>query len=246
MSGRPRRRRGLLLLSLSLACGGLAASEVGRKVGDVEARVGAPVPVVVARQDLVAGKEIDPKSLDSLLRVSEVPEKFAPPDGFTDPGEAAGLVPAVPLARGSFLTAAHFAASRDAPGAGGGPLRPGERIVELAVAGGGALSSLGPGSRVDVLVSTEPRTGSGSTFVALEGIELLGLSAVPGGGSYEPPAGAEAAAGAATALATLRITPRQAVYLTAAQNFAREVRLLPRPSGDRGRTGRFGVSAAGL
>jgi pilus assembly protein CpaB len=34
-------------------------------------------------------------------------------------------------------------------------------------------------------------------------------------------------------VATLRVTVRQAVYLTAAQNFAQEVRLLPRPAGDR-------------
>ena len=42
------------------------------------------------------------------------------------------------------------------------------------------------------------------------------------------------------------MTLRQAVYLTAAQNFAREVRLLPRPPGDRSRAGRAAVSAGGL
>ena len=246
MSAGLRRRRGLLLLSLSLACGGLAASEVARKVGEVEARVGRPVPVLVAREGLPAGKEIEPKMIDRLLRVSDVPERFAPPDGLADPGEAAGLVPAVPVAAGSFLTAGHFAASRDAAGAGGSLLRPGERAVEVAVAGGEALSSVGPGTRVDVLVSTEPRTGSGGTFVALEGIELLGLGATPGGGALDPAGSDGGAAGSATALATLRVTLRQAVYLTAAQNFAREVRLVPRPPGDRGRSGRFGVSAGGL
>ena len=242
-----RRRRGLLLLSLSLACGGLAASEVARKVGEVEARVGRPVPVVVARQDLVAGSEIDPKRLESLLRVSDVPERFAPRDGLADPSEAAGLVPAVPIAAGSFLTAGHFAASRGTGGGDGALLRPGERAVEVAVAGGEALASAGPGSRVDVIVSTEPRTGAGSTFVALEGVELLVLTGAAGAaGSFDPSASGEGVAATATALATLRVTPRQAVYLTAAQNFAREVRLLPRPPGDRGRTGRFGVSAGGL
>ena len=40
-------------------------------------------------------------------------------------------------------------------------------------------------------------------------------------------------------IATLRVTVRQAVYLTAAQNFAQEVRLLPRPAGDRGAAGRL-------
>ena len=70
MSAAPRRRRGLLLLSLALASGGLAASEVSRKVGEVEARVGAPVPVVVAQEDLVAGKEINEGTLGGSVRWS--------------------------------------------------------------------------------------------------------------------------------------------------------------------------------
>ena len=245
MSAPQRRRRGLLLLSLSLASGGLAASEVARKVGEVEARVGRPVPVVVARQDLAAGKEIDPRRLESLVRVSDVPEAFAPQDGLADPGEAAGLVPAVPVAAGSFLTAGHFAASQG-DGGGGALLRPGERAVEVAVAGGDALAAAAPGSRVDVIVSTEPRAGAGSAFVALESVELLGLRPVPGSGSFGAVASGDGAAASATAVATLRVTLRQAVYLTAAQNFAREVRLLPRPPGDHARSGRFGVSARGL
>ena len=41
--------------------------------------------------------------------------------------------------------------------------------------------------------------------------------------------------------ATLRVSVAQAVYLAAAQSFAREVRLLPRAAGDRGRTGEIAV-----
>ena len=245
MSSRLRRRRGLVLLSLSLASGGLAASEVARKVGEVEARVGSPVPVVLARHNLVAGKALEARELERHLAVSDMPAKFAPPDALTDPGEAAGLVPAVPVPAGSALTAAHFAAPPAGPG-GVGLMRPGYRLVEVAVAGGAALAEAGPGSRVDVLVSTEPRTGTGTTFVALEGVELVGLGAAPGGAAGYDPAAGDGAAAAASGLATLRVTLRQAVYLTAAQNFAREVRLLPRPPGDRGHSGRFGVSASGL
>jgi hypothetical protein len=42
------------------------------------------------------------------------------------------------------------------------------------------------------------------------------------------------------------VTLRQAIYLTAAQNFAREVRLLSRPPGDAGRSGRAAVDAGSL
>ena len=50
--------------------------------------------------------------------------------------------------------------------------------------------------------------------------------------------------GAASPLAlwaSLRVTLRQAVYLAAAQSFARELRLLPRAAGDR-RRGEEGLS----
>ena len=47
-------------------------------------------------------------------------------------------------------------------------------------------------------------------------------------------------------MATLRVTVRQAVYLTAAQNFAREIRLLARAPGDRRRQGGTSVGAGQL
>ena len=89
------------------------------------------------------------------------------------------------------------------------------------------------GSRVDVLVSTESGAGGGRTVVALAGVELLRLEA--GVGDAAPPDGT--GTGGPTALATLRVTLRQAVYLTAADNFAREIRLLARPPGDRSAAG---------
>ena len=123
-------------------------------------------------------------------------------------------------------------------------LRKGERAVEVAVAGGAGLEdAAGPGARVDVLVSTEAGEGPGRSFLALEDVEVLDL------GPAAPDAPAPETEGdgpAASATATLRVTLRQAVYLTAAQNFAREVRLLPRPAGDRSRAGRAAVSAGGL
>ena len=39
------------------------------------------------------------------------------------------------------------------------------------------------------------------------------------------------------AVATLRVSLRQAIYLAAADNFAREIRLLLRPQGDHSRAG---------
>lgn len=239
MSARTRRRRGFVLLVLALACGALAASEVGRKVSEVEGRIGAPVPVVVAARDIDPGAELSRAD----LRLIQVPRRFAPPDAPTDPGQAVGLQTAGPVAAGSPITAGVIGTT--VSDGGPGALRRGERAVEIAVAGGASLiETAGPGARVDILVSTDPGDGPGSSFVALEDVELLALAP---GSSAEAPLDADLSAGAATsAVATLRTTLRQAVYLTAAQSYAREIRLLPRPPGDRRRVGHATVGANDL
>jgi hypothetical protein len=70
---------------------------------------------------------------------------------------------------------------------------------------------------VDVVVTSEPRgAGRGRTYVAANGVPLLGLGPGPDG------------PGAATlAAATLGLTRGQALELIAAENFARQVTLLP-------------------
>jgi pilus assembly protein CpaB len=246
VSARARRRRGLLLLALALVAGGLAASQVSGRVSAVERQVGRPVPVVVARQDIPPDTALDPKRLRTLLAVAQVPERFASPDSVATVEELAGRRTAVPVAAGSQLTLGQLSGGEERQGRPVAGPRGGERAVEVAVAGGDALGEAQrPGARVDVLVSTEPREGPGRTLLALENVELLGLRS--GGGAGGPGGGgADGAASRASATATLRVSLRQAVYLTAAQNFAREVRLLARPPGDRRRGGRQAFSAAGL
>jgi pilus assembly protein CpaB len=240
---RPRRRRGLLLLSLALVSGGLAASQVRERERSVEAKVGPVVPVVVAARDISPDEPL--RRAD--MAVERVPARFVPPDALGAPERLAGARPAVPVVAGAYLTAGLLQGTTPA---GEGPLRPGERAVEVAVAGGaispavagGAISPAvagggglaPPGSRVDVVVSTRPHDGGGRTFVALENVALLGLRSIGGGGVPPDQAMDQPAA---TALATLRVTARQAVYLTAAQTFAHEIRLLARPPGDGRRTG---------
>ena len=231
-----RRRRALLLLSLALACGGLAASAVRDRVEEVEARVGTPLPVVVAAHDLPPGRALGQRD----LALRRVPARFLPPDALVAAADAAGLRTAVHLPAGAYVTAAQL----EGRSGRGRRLRRGERAVEVAVAGAGGLGEAPPGTRVDVVVSSEPRSGGARTRLALEDVELLGLR--PGAPAEEGRGASEGAVAAATASATLRVTLRQALYLTAAQNFARELRLLARPAGDRRRLGRSGFSGAGL
>ncbi len=239
MNARVRGRRAALLLSLALASGGLAASEVASRVQEVDARVGRPVPVLVTRRDVGPGTPLERADLE----IRHVPGRFAPTGALTTPDKAIGSEPATAMARGSYVTAALLGGTD----ARGGPrvLRAGERAVEVGVADGGALTTdVGPGARVDVLVSTEQREGAGVSFIALEDVELLDLRDASGEAPTAP--GDADGAAPASSVATLRVTLRQAVYLTAAQNFAREVRLLPRPAGDRRRSGHAAVGVDGL
>lgn len=248
--GSARRRRAVVLLSLALAAGGLAASQVRGTVAEVETRTGRPVPVVVAREEIPRGRRIAAGAAERLLAVRQVPERFAPPDSLASVEDAVGLRAAIPLARGAYLSAGALSAPGPSGGRRRGALRAGERAVELEVAGAGeqlaaaaAATAAGAGGgtgeppRVDVLATTEPREGAGRTYVALADVELLAARPAEGG---EGPAGAGDGGGAgaggspsATAAVTLRVTAAQAVYLTAAQSFSRELRLLVRPPGDR-------------
>jgi pilus assembly protein CpaB len=231
-----RRRRGLLLLCVALACGGLAAAQVAERERSVEARVGPLVPVVVAERDLEAGARLRPDA----LALKRVPARFVPPDALGSATELAGVRTAVGVRAGGYVTAALLDAGAEGGAAEG--LAHGERTVEIGVSGGGTPAALAPGSRVDVLVSTEVGAGGGRTFVALADVELLALRPDPGGAYADP----DADTGAPSALATLRVTLRQAVYLTAADNFGREIRLLARPPGDRSDGAGEAVSAAEL
>ena len=220
MNPADRRRRGLVLLALAAASGALAASEVRGRVKAVEARVGPLVAVPVTKRDRPEGAAIRPGD----LATARIPARFVPPGAVRDPVRAVGATLAVDLPRGSYLIRTAFAAERT-------PLRPGERAIDVEVAGGRRLRDLGGrGARVDVVVTTEPRDGPARAFVAADGAELLALRRETGG----------------KAVATLRVPLREAVYLTAATSFGRDARLLVRSPGDRARAGRIAYAAPGF
>ena len=225
-----RRRRGLLLLCVALASGGLAASQVHERERRAAERLGPEVEVLVAARDIRAGARVAP----GAVGVKRVPARFVPADALPASEGVVGARTTAPVAAGGYLTASLFVGGEDRRE---GALRRGERSVTVEVAGGGAVTGLQPGARVDVLVSTETGAGGGRTTMALAGAELLRVEAGVAG-SYDgaDPAGGSSS-GAPTALASLRVSVEQAIYLTAADNFAREVRLLPRPPGDHSRAG---------
>jgi len=229
------RRRALLLGGLALVLGGLAASNVAGREAALTRRVGDLVDVVVAREPIAAGSQVRARALG----VRRVPARFAPQERVSAPRELIGQKATVDIAAGTDiarrLVGDGFARPR------GPAVRLGERVAEVVALGSAEV--IVPGSRVDVLVTPEPRAdSSGEAVLALE--DVLVLDAVAVAPDAAPSRGADAAPGARVA-ASLRVTLRDAVYLAAAQDFARELRLLARADGDRAR-GRAGLRMGAL
>jgi Flp pilus assembly protein CpaB len=216
-----RRGRATVFGLLALAAAGVAAAIADSYGASVARSFGPLRPVVVARGPLPAGTAIGPDALESVLEMRRVPTRFVPPGTLSRPAQALGLTPTADVAPGAYLTASILRPPQR--GRGPGPrLEAGRRPVAISVSGAGGLPASMParrGSRVDVVVTTEPSgAGTGRTYVAAARVPLLGLD------------GAGAALGpAATATATLGLTRRQALALISAQSFARQVTLLASP-----------------
>jgi pilus assembly protein CpaB len=215
-----RRRRAAALLGLALLLGVLAASDVAGREAALRRQLGPTVAVVVVRTPLRAGQRI----ARAALAVREVPERYAPPGALRDPQAAVGQRAAVAIAERTDLAAALLAVPKSDAEPRGPTLRPGERALDLVALG--AADAVVAGVRVDVLVTYDGRAGApGPTRLVLADVEVLSAGPSP---SADAP---DAAGGLPRLLATLRVTVRQAVALTAAAAAARQVRLLPRPGG---------------
>ncbi len=214
-----RGRRALVLTALAVLLGGMAAADVTGRERALRERLGPSVPVLVTRAPVTAGAALRP----AVLAVRHVPARYAPADAYAAPGEVAGLRAEADLPAGADVTPA-LVGDGAGEGATGPPVRPGERVAELVARGSPALVT--PGVRVDVLVTRETADGRGSTVLALEDAEVLAAEPAPEGDrGHDGPRVA----------VSLRTSLRQAVYLAAAQDFARDVRVLPRAPGDRRR-----------
>ncbi len=213
------RRTRAIAFGVGALLAAVGAGAIADGYGESVARgYGALRPVVVATAQLSAGKSLAPSVAEKDLVVRQVPARFVPAGALRDPVEALGLVPTSAIPSGAYLLAAQLRPPRsEAPGP---RLAVGRRPVQIAVSGAEALAIGGVspvGSRVDVVVTTEPDDGgAGHTYVAAAGVPLLGLGAAP-----------EADA-TGTAEATLGLTRSQALRLIAAESFARQVTVMPR------------------
>jgi Flp pilus assembly protein CpaB len=215
------RRTRAIAFGVGALLAAIAAGAIADGYGDSVARgYGALRPVVVAAAPLPAGKALAPGVAEKDLEVRQVPTRFVPVGALPDPVEALGLEPTAAIPSGAYLLAAQLRPPRsEVPGP---RLGAGRRPVQIAVSGAEALAAGGGspvGSRVDVVVTTEPRDGGvGHTYVAAAGVPLLGLGASPEGDAT------------GTAEATLGLTRSQALRLIAAESYARQVTVMPRGS----------------
>lgn len=222
-----RRRRALLLLVLALLLGVVAASSVQRREAALGRALGPLTQVLVTRAPVAAGAPL----ADAQPVLRALPRRYAPPDALTDPALLTGAQAAVALPAGAYVTGAALRT----PGAAAVPVGRGERVAEVVALGD--PESVVAGARVDVLVTRDTNGDTpGATVLALEDVEVLAAAAPP-----VAEIGAEDAGTGARVAASLRVSVRQAVYLAAAQSFARELRLLPRSPQDKAR-GRVGLA----
>lgn len=201
-----RRGRGLALLGLSAVLGGLAASDVAGREAALRRAVGPAEPVVVAKTALEPGQPI----AAARLAIRRVPRRYVPAGAYGSPRLLEGIAPSVPIPAGADVLPPML-------DEGGRPVvGPGERVVEVVAVGSADL--IGPGTRADVLVTREDADGHGRTRVAVRDAEVLASRAVSERGD----------GGEARVAVSLRVSLDKAVELTAAQSFAREVRVLAR------------------
>ncbi|MFN8150116.1 MAG: SAF domain-containing protein [Solirubrobacterales bacterium] len=217
-----RRSKAVGFTVLAVLCAVASASIASGYRESVDAQLGELRTVVVVSEPLSPGEALSRRDLERSLELREVPVRFAPPDALVDPGEALGRKPFAPVPAGSYLLASQLRT----PGAGREPDSPslGSDLspVEITVTGAGALASAAgsPGMRVDVVVAGEPVTGGRARVrVAASGVRLIAL---------EPASPEEATStGGDSWNATLALSRPQALKLIEAENFAREVRLIP-------------------
>ena len=212
----PLRRRALLLAGLSLLLGGLAASDVAGREAALDRRIGPARPRRRRDERHRRGRPARPAPPRGPARARAVraPRRGRGPPR-RSPASGLGAVAAGADVSGSALAGP--------AGAAGAPVRAGERVADVVATG-----ARGPRRR------RIPRGRPGHARAAPRGAG--GTDARPRGRRGARGEPARAGGRARRVAASLRVTVRQAVYLAAAQSFARELRLLPRAAGDRERS----------
>jgi Flp pilus assembly protein CpaB len=214
----PRRRRALAFGVLAVCCALASAAFAARYRDGAEQSYGEARAVVAVQRDLAAGTTLTAEQVERALAVREVPEAFVPPDALPAPEVAVGVRLRADVPAGSYLLGSQLDDPAAAKRRRDRGLPRGLRPIEVGVASAGSLAaSGGAGRRVDVVAADEPGTTTNPRVrVLARRVPLLNLRRERDG------------AGEAGWKATLGLDRGAALAVIEAENFAREVRLLPR------------------
>lgn len=146
-----RRRRGVILLLVSLLCATAAFAGVLALIRDVESKVGPETTAYELKQDVPAYGALRE---EQLTKVS-VPKRWVPSTAVTDPGELRGKIAINPLRKGSLLQSDMMAEQPE--------LKPGQQEIAIMIdAETGVAGKINPGSRVNIFATFEGDSQSGS------------------------------------------------------------------------------------
>lgn len=198
------RRRGRLLLSLSIVLGCLAAWAVHTRLREMERQLGVRVEVIVASADIPANAEIQAE----MLTWREVPLRYvlAGMVPATDQVDLVGGRAAVPIGQGQPVTrtlVVHPVSDLSL------------RSYTLTGSATVILGALEAGDRVDILAVYRAETGERSEIV-MRDIQVVEVQA-----DGKP-------------AATLAVTQAQAEQLAWLENFGKQLRLLRRSQAGMG------------
>jgi Flp pilus assembly protein CpaB len=213
-----KRVRAGLFVVLAILCAAASASIAAGYRDRVDSQLGELRTALVLTAPVEAGRTLGRRWFERRAEPRELPARYLPPDALSDPAEALGRTLRVSVPSGSYLLESYLRPA--APGRRAAPEVPaGRRPLDVTVRGGGALDMAGRGGgRVDVVVAEEPgASGRPRVRVVARRVRLLALAE----------SGAEELDGGDAWTATLALTRRQALALIEAENFAREVRLIP-------------------
>jgi len=200
------KRRGLILIVLSLVMGSAAAYTANRwvtsQVLNEEADKGTHV--VAAAMAIPYGTKVESRH----LRYVEIPSDAAPTGFFTAIEDVEGMVSTTPITRGEILIAERFAAHES-----GSTLAAlvGENMRALTVRVNDVIGVAGfllPGNRVDVLSSRRDGNRRAVTETILQNIKVLAVDQTATTEQNEP---------VIVRAVTLEMTPAQAEVLVKAR-----------------------------
>ncbi|MFA6349395.1 MAG: Flp pilus assembly protein CpaB [Candidatus Omnitrophota bacterium] len=208
---------------------------------EFEVKQANQVPVLVAKQDIPSGTQINPDTLGVAL----VPNEYVQPKAATSLDRVAGMVAVAPIAKGEQISLDKLAFSRQSAGGGLADLTPiGKRAITISVENTAALGGMvKPGDYVDVIamVPVPVQTADGKQVTQIMATPLFQnvlilavgnqLAAAPksaGGGRYAPEAKTESPA---SPLMTFALTPQEASLMTFVQEQSK-IRLTLRSPSD--------------